>query len=92
MADLHKYYLGNTFTYENIKEDFKCPEIPERILSIFNYLEQSGLLSKMKSLPVTESSNALSEAEINFLENEILTLIHTKDYINSIKERCQKIE
>jgi len=39
MADLHKYYLGNTFTYENIKEDFKCPEIPERILSIFNYLD-----------------------------------------------------
>lgn len=42
----------------------------------------------MKALPATESSNTLSETEINFLENEILTLIHTKDYINSIKERC----
>jgi len=42
----------------------------------------------MKNLPVTEGSNALSETDINFLENEILTLIHTKDYIKSIKERC----
>ena len=55
-------------------------------------MEQSGLLSKMKSLPVTESSTPLSETEINFLENEILTLIHTKDYIKSIKEKCQNIE
>ena len=61
--------------------------MPERTKNIHTYLSEQGLLKDMDQLHLGD----LTPEILSFLENEILPLGHSQDYITDLKKQCENI-
>ena len=91
--DLESFYIFDermsTFhslhpNLEDPSKTYNCPEVPARTKNIHTYLEKAGLLKHMRELKLGE----LSSEVIDFLEQEILPMSHSKEYVQSLKDKC----
>ena len=64
------------------KGTYMCPEVPNRTLNIYNYLNKEGYLDRMQRILIEDE---LTPELFTFLEKKILPLNHSAEYIKEIK-------
>jgi acetoin utilization deacetylase AcuC-like enzyme len=68
LAKFHRSFKDENGNFYN------CPEVPDRVERIYEYLKYEGLLEHMVKLE-------LDESKLEWIEKSVLILCHSSDYI-----------
>lgn len=79
---------GSKFKDELLADNpVQFPEVPERTRNIYKYLRDAKLLDQMIGLHLDPMIDSVCKR----LEDEIISLNHSTEYINKMKTKCLQI-